>query len=259
VDAVPQALVLQPGFVLTAATMARPMRSFLGWVLLVAVLGGLAFLFAPIVARTLVADAVRAVSPFGSEPIDVEVDATAAGLLRGKVDSIRVTGANLAAGRLEIGNLDATATNIGILDRAFDSMTGTLGSVVLRRSDGSELRAREVQLSGPSDAVQATASVGPDAALRIVRQSLDGAGLPTGNAELVDGGVRLSVLGQQTTLALGAADGSVTIAGSVAGGSPIVVFGPEPGDPWRITGVSVSPDGLEVYATIDLAAVLAQP
>jgi len=232
------------------------MRSFLGWVLLVAVLGGLAFIFAPIVARTLVADAVRAASPFGSQPIDVEVDATALALLGGKVDSIHLTGANLAAGRLDVGSLDATADGVGILDRAFDSMTGTLSAVTLRRSDGTDLRAREVRLSGPSDAVDATADVGAAAALKIVRQALESAGLPSDNAELVDGGVRLSVLGQATTLALGAVDGSVTIAGSVAGGGPIVVFGPEPGDPWRITGVSVTTAGLDVHAVVDLGAML---
>ena len=48
----------------------------------------------------------------------------------------------------------------------------------------------------------------------------------------------------------------MVVAGSVAGGGQIVVFGPEPGDPWRISGVSVSPDGLEVHALVDLGAVL---
>jgi hypothetical protein len=98
--------------------------------------------------------------------------------------------------------------------------------------------------------------VGRDAALEIVRRALEGAGLPTEGLELIDGGVRVSVLGQRTDVAVGASDGAVAIAGSVAGGVPIVVFGPEPGDPWRITGVSVAPEGLQVEASIDLAAVL---
>jgi hypothetical protein len=34
------------------------------------------------------------------------------------------------------------------------------------------------------------------------------------------------------------------------------VFGPEPGDPWRITAVAASPNGLEVAATIDVGAGL---
>ena len=233
-----------------------PMRGFLRWLLLVAVLGGVAFFLAPIVARPLVADAVRAASPFGSQPLEVDVDVDALGLLGGKVTRIHMTGANLSASGLEIAGLDVTATDVGILDRSFASIAGTLESVALRRSDGTEIQAREVRLAGPSDAVEATASVSRRAALDIVGRELAAAGLPTANLELIDGGIRVSVLGQRSDVALAAAGGAVTIAGSIAGGGPIVVFGPEPGDPWRVTGVAVSPNGLEVHTSIDLGAVL---
>jgi hypothetical protein len=232
------------------------MRSFLGWVVLVAVLGIAAFLLAPVIARPLVADAVRAVSPFGSQPLEIDVDPDAVSLLRGKVAGIHMTGTDLEASWLDVGSLDVTITGVAILGRSFDSVTGRLESVTLRRSDGSEIQAHEVKVSGPSDAVEATGSVGREAALELVRRALEATGLPIGDVELIDGGVRVNVLGQRTDVALGAADGSVAIAGSIAGGGPIVVFGPEPGDPWRITGVAVSPDGLEVEARIDLGSVL---
>jgi hypothetical protein len=118
------------------------------------------------------------------------------------------------------------------------------------------VQAQRVQLSGPSDAVEAVASLSPDAAIAIVRKALDEAGLSSENLALVDGGVRMSVLGETADVALGAADGAVTIAGSNAGGGTIVVFGPEPGDPWRITAVSASPDGIEVNAVVDLGSLL---
>jgi hypothetical protein len=232
------------------------MGSFLKWVVLVGVFAVAAYLLAPIVARPLVADAVRAASPFGSQPLDVDVDVDALGLLRGKVTRIHVTGANLSGSRLDIGRLDVSATDVGILDRSFASITGTLESVALRRGDGTEIDAREVRLAGPSNAVEATTSVGRKAALGIVRGALEGAGLPTSDLELIEGGVRISVLGQRSDVALGAAGGAVTIAGSIAGGGPIVVFGPEPGDSWRVTGVAVSPDGLEVQASIDIGGLL---
>lgn len=232
------------------------MRTFLGWGALVAVLGAAAYLLGPIVARPLVADAVRAASPFGSAPLQVDVDVSALGLLRGTIDRIHVSGANLSADRLRIGSLDATASRVEIVDRAFGSMTGTLDAVVLRRGDGTEIQAREVQLVGPSAEVEATVAIGRAAALEIIRRALEGAGLPTSNLALIDGGVRLTVLGQPTDIALGAVGGALTIAGSIAGGGSIVVFGPEAGDPWRITGVAVSPDGLEVHALLDLGPLL---
>jgi hypothetical protein len=232
------------------------MRRFLGWLVLVAALGAAAYVLVPMVARPLVADAVRTVSPFGGEPVQVDVEVSALGLLRGSIDRIHLTGAELTTGRFTIGRLDVSATDVGILDHAFTSMTGTLETVKLRRGDGSQFQARQVQLEGPSTELEATAAVGRSAALDLVRRALEAGGLPTGDVALVDGGVRVTVLGQPTTVALGAADGALTIAGSIAGGGSIVVFGPEPGDPWRITGVSVSPSGLEVHGLVEVGSLL---
>jgi hypothetical protein len=232
------------------------MRSFLGWVVLVAVFAAAAYLITPLVARPLVADAVRATSPFDGEPLEVDVDADPVALLRGQVGSIHVTGSKLTSDRLDVGRLDVTANDVGLLDRSFGSVSGRLDAVTLRRADGTDIRAAEVHLSGPSEAIDATANVGRDAAVQLVRSAIEAAGLPADDVELIDGGVRMSVLGQRTDVALGAANGALTIAGSVAGGGSIVVFGPEPGDPWRITGVSVASSGLQVHVAIDLGTLL---
>lgn len=232
------------------------MRSFLGWVILVAILGGLAFVAAPIVARPLVVAAVRAASPFGTAPLDVDVTVDTLGLLRGTIDDVHVTAANLTSGRVTIGRLDVTAQNVGIGDHAFASMTGALESVVIRQAGGGEISVRQVALSGSSDAAEAEASLGRDATIGIVRGALAVAGLPVDDVELVDGGVRLSLLGQKTDIAIGVEAGAVAIAGSIAGAGSIIVFGPEPGEPWHVTAVSVSPDGLEVHAEIDLGELL---
>jgi hypothetical protein len=232
------------------------MRTLLSWAVFVAILAGLAYVLAPIVARPLVADFVRATSPFGSAPLQVDVTADALGLLRGRIGSVHVTGSDLTSERATIGRLDLTAENVEVVDRAFVSMSGSLDSVVITRADGSSVQLGRVDLSGPSDRLEATARLDRDSALAIVGQALASAGLPAEGAELIDGGVRLSVLGQRTDVAIGVVDGAVTIAGSIAGSGSIAVFGPEPGDPWRITGVSATPDGLEVHALIDLGSAL---
>jgi hypothetical protein len=232
------------------------MRTLLSWALFVAILAGLAYVLAPLVARPLVADVVRAASPFGSEPLQVDVSADAFGLLQGRIDSVHVTGPDLTSERATIGHLNVSAAHVGMVDHTFTSMSGSLDSVVVTRADGSSVQLAHVDLSGPSDRLEATARIDRAAALAIVGQALAGAGLPIEGAELIDGGVRLSVLGQRTDVAIGVDDGAVTIAGSIGGGGSIVVFGREPGDPWRITGVSASPDGLDVHAVIDLGSVL---
>ena len=232
------------------------MRSFLGWVVLIALLGAVAYVLAPMVVRPLVADAVRAVSPFGSEPLEVDATVSTDGLLRGTIDSIHVTGADLTSDRLLIGRLDITASGVGVLDRDVRSLTGSLETVAIRRADGMLLQASGVRLSGPSDAVVVAATVGREETIEIVRHALANPGLPAGDVALIDGGVRVYILGRRTDFSLGAVDGGIALAGSLAGGQPIAVFGPEPGDPWQITSVSATPDGLEVHALVDLGAAL---
>lgn len=234
------------------------MRSFLGWVSLVAILGAIAFLVAPVAVRPLVVDAVRAVSPFGSAPLDIEVSLDPLGLLRGTVDRIHVTGANLQASGASVGTLDVTATDVAIGDHTFDSIEGSLRSVVLTLAGGGTIGVDRVELSGPSSAVDATASIAQGASIDLVRGALAEAGLPVESIELIDGGVRVQVLGQRTDVAIGVVDGSLAIAGAFSGGR-IVQFGPSSGDAWRLTSVAISPEGMQVHATADLAQALNPP
>jgi len=233
-------------------------RSFLGWVSLAAIFGAFAFVVAPVAARPLVVDAVRAASPFGSAPLAIEVSLDPLGLLRGTVDRVHVTGADLHAGSMTIGALDVTANDVAIGDHTFQAVEGSLGSVVITRDDGSTVDVDRIQLSGPSTAVDVTADITHDAAIALVRGALADAGLPVGEIELIDGGVRLQVLGQRTDVAIGVVDGSLTIAGALAGGQ-IVLFGPSAGDPWRLESVAISTTGLQVQATADLVQGLNQP
>ena len=234
------------------------MRTFLGWVSLVAILGAIAFVVAPIVLRPLVVDVVRAASPFGSAPLEIDVSVDPLGLLQGRIDRIHVTGADLHSGAAAIGALDVTATDVAIGDHSFHSINGSLTSVVITRADGSTIDADRVELSGPSAAVDATVHISRDAAIALVRGALAGAGLPVDGIELIDGGVRLQVLGQRTDVAIGVVDGSLTIAGALAGGQ-IALFGPATGDPWQLAGVAITPDGLQVHASLDLDQALNPP
>lgn len=234
------------------------MRTFLGWVLLVAILGAIAFAVAPVVARPLVVDAVRAASPFDAQPLGIDVSVDSLNLIQGRIDRIHVTGTDLHAGGMTFGTLDVTATDVAIGDHSFDSIQGTLGSVVLTRSDGTSLDADRIVLSGPSTAVDATATIARDAAIAMVRGALTQAGLPTDGIELVDGGVRLQLLGQRTDVAIGVVDGSLTIAAALAGGQ-VVLLGPSAGDPWRLSGVTIAPTGMQVQAIADLVEGLSPP
>ena len=227
------------------------MRSFLGWLVLVVVLAAIAFLGAPVVARPLVADAVRSLSPFGDSPLQVDVDVDSLGLLGGKVKRIHVSGSDLASERLDADQLDITVFDVDILDRSFDRINGNLVNAILRRADGTEIPAVRVFLTGASGSVQMQAVLDRDPALAIIRDGLRAAGLSTEGVTLVENGVRVSILGQPTDVSLSAVDGAVELSSSLAPFGPIKVFAPEAGDPWRVTGVVAGRTSLDVYITVD--------
>jgi hypothetical protein len=231
-------------------------RTFVGWLLLVAILGTIAFVAAPVVARPLIAQSVRAALPFAADPLEVDASVDTLHLLTGSIDTIHVAGSGLETTSASIGSLDVTARDVSIGNRGFASMTGTLETVVLHRPSGVDLPIDRITLSGASSAVEADALLGKASVIDLVKTALAGSGLPVGAVELTAGGLRLTVLGQPTAIAVGVTDGAVTLAGSVAGGS-IVLFRPEAGDGWRITGVSTSPSGMDVHAVLDLDRLLA--
>ncbi|MEO5703849.1 MAG: hypothetical protein ABIZ52_00205 [Candidatus Limnocylindrales bacterium] len=72
------------------------MRSFFGFLAFVTGLIVLVAAFAvPAFVAPAIATEVRNASPFGDQPLDVQVDVNAIGLIRGFVSEIRVSGADL--------------------------------------------------------------------------------------------------------------------------------------------------------------------
>jgi hypothetical protein len=142
------------------------------------------------------------------------------------------------------------------IDRSFETISGALLDVRVPLSDDSVVPVERIDLSGSSDAVLATAVVSREAALTILSGALADAGLPVEGLELIDGGAAVEVLGQRAELAFGVVDGALVLP-SPFGLGDFVLYGPEPGDAWRLTGVSVTPAGIVVTAEVDATRVFA--
>jgi hypothetical protein len=237
--------------------MRGPMRSLLGFIVFTAVfIGLLAAVLVPIVVPPLVTAAVRQALPFEGGPVDVAVDVDVLELARGSVRGIRVSGHDLAAGPdVHVGTLEVSVADIRLDRRGFAAIEGGASSVALTLADGTALTIDSLQVSGPSTDVRASATISATQTLQLVQARLADAGINPPRIELVDGGVALDVLGQPVQAALRIEDGALVIA-SFFGGGPIVLLGPEPGDPWRLVSADVSPAGVSLDAAVDAGAVL---
>ena len=237
--------------------MARIVGKILAFLaFLVIALAVVAVVVVPMVVRPIVIDAVRAASPFGAAPLDVEVDLNALGLLRGKVDRIHVHGAKLVTGDTTIGALDLTVTGVSTTDRGFEAITGRLSTLSVPWVEGSTITIDGIDLVGQSGAVVASATLDAKAGVALVGAAFGDAGVPVDDIELADGGVTLVVLGHQVELALEVQDGALVLP-DVLGGGPVTLLEPGPDDPWRLTGVSVTAAGMVIEGVLDAQRVLA--
>jgi hypothetical protein len=71
-----------------------------------------------------------------------------------------------------------------------------------------------------------------------------------------EGVIRLRAAGIDVEVSLGTENGAVVLP-DLFGFGDVVVVGPRDGDPWRFTGVSISPTGMTIDAIVDANRVLA--
>jgi hypothetical protein len=233
------------------------MRSLFGFLVFIAVLVGLVGSFvAPAVVAPMVVTAVRAASPFGEQPLDVHADVDPLGLVRGFVGEIRISGKDLIEHEVRIGTLDVVARGVGIGDHQFAAVSGGLDGVTLTLPTGQPLVIGRIELSGASDAVVAVAKLDYDAAVAFINWSFDDAGLAIGDVELIDGGVSAQIFDQRVELDVAVVDDALVIP-DILGAGQMDLLVPQPDDSWRLTGVSVSPDGMELQALVDVSELIA--
>lgn len=233
------------------------MRSLLGFLTFIAVVIALVVAFlVPTFVAPMVAAAVRDASAFGDQPLDVEVDVDAIGLLRGFVSEIRISGTDLEDQDVRIGDLAITVHGLRLDDRSFSAIEGGLQTVAVPLGGAEPLLVDRISLSGVSDTVNATVQLDHDAALAFLNRSFADQGVDVRDLELIDGGVSVVIFEQRVPLAFAVADGALVIA-DLLGTGPMELLAPLPDDPWHIIGVTATLGGMEIVASVDADGVLA--
>ena len=233
------------------------MRSLLGFLVFIAAVVALVMAFAvPPLVAPMVEAAVREASPFGDQPIDVEVDVDAIGLIRGFVSEIRISGEDLEKDDVRLGKVDLTVRGVRIDDTSFAGIDGGMSVVSVPFFGFDPLVVSRIELSGASDELAATASLDHDTALAFITRSFADQGVVASGFELIDGGVSVVIFEQRVDLAIGVADGAMVIM-DVLGTGPLELLAPFPEDPWRLASVTASFAGLEIVAAVDAGALLA--
>ncbi|HSL98305.1 MAG TPA: hypothetical protein VK831_07015, partial [Candidatus Deferrimicrobiaceae bacterium] len=175
------------------------MRSFLRFLIFITVLvAALVVVGGPLVARPLIAALVRDALPFDEDEVTVGVDVGPA-LFAGEVEVVSVSGRDLDSGEATIGLLEVTVTGLSIVDRSFRDIDGRLEAVELRFDDGTSVSFEHIEVSGPSNALRATATLDEVAVERLVLGKLADQGIEADAVRLGDEQIEIDALGMTET------------------------------------------------------------
>jgi hypothetical protein len=185
-----------------------------------------------------------------ADDLKVGVDALDPALLAGRASRVHVHGTNVDIGPATVGELDLTLGDVSFLDRTFGNVKGTLSDVAVT-AGGISANADKVDVSGPSNAAVATGHFDTQQSADIVKAAAKRVGVSLDNAELVDGGLRLTVAGLQIGAGISVEGGALVLTPQI--GPQVVLIQPAPSDPWQLQEAYVSPSGITVRGTVDAA------
>jgi len=231
------------------------MRSFIGFVVFLALLiAVLVLVVAPLAARPLIATLVRDALPIDDGAVTVDVDVGLA-LLSGEVDALAIAGRDLRSGEATIGLLQVELTGFDLFSRAFRVIDGRLEDVEVQLADGTAVSLERIEVSGPSDALWAKASLDAAAVELLVRSKLAEQGIRPDAVRL--GTRSIEVVAQDVTIRarFDVHDGGLFLVPDRLI-EPFAVLEYGQADPWLVTAATLAPSGLMVEATTQLEAML---
>ncbi len=133
------------------------MRSCLSFLVFAAVLLGLlAWFVLPVIAAPVV---VASLAAAGLNGTDTQATVTANPPLKLLVlhaDQVRIRSSNVTLRGISAASMDLTIDDVGLLDRTFSTIAGTLDGVVATTAEGTTVGVPSVQVSGTSSVADAT-------------------------------------------------------------------------------------------------------
>jgi hypothetical protein len=220
-------------------------------VFFIVVVGLLVFLVLPAALSPLLTQYVRDMG-VRADDLTVTVDAFDPALFSGRAVRLRVEGTNVEIGRTRVGEMDVTFGNVSIFDRSFQTLSGQLDDVVVA-GGAATAEAVQVNVLGPADNASATGQLDDAQSEAMVKLAAKRAGVTLDSARLVDGGLRLSFAGVEVGAGISVEGGALVLRPGIGG--PILLFQPNPSDPWRLSEAYVSSSGITVRGTVNASRI----
>jgi hypothetical protein len=224
--------------------------------LLVAVVFGLLWFGLPIGASWVATNALKTAGfTWTDTVVTVNADPPLL-LLTGHADSVHVISKAVAVGDLQAESLDITLGRVDLIGRTVGTVSGTLSGVTIPVTNGDPITAATVKLTGTASLAQATIELPMAQAQALAVAALKAQGLTATVTFKAPNTVTIKAAGKTVAGHLEAADGILLLVPEQPGFPIVPLITPGNGNPFRVTGASVTAKGVTLSGTVDLESLL---
>ncbi len=223
---------------------------FLAWfALLVAgfVLVVLPLLMGPLLAGVARDAGVRA------ESLSVSVALFDPSLILGHSRQVTLTAANVDLGQGQARSLSVTLGGVDFFDRTYETVSGELDDVRITIGDN-VVSAGSASVDGPAGAAVVTAHFAAAQVAQLLTVMAAHNGLTLEYVAVTESGVRVTVHGVQAAAQLSVKAGALLLNTGIGGN--VVLLQPSRSDPWKLTDVWFTADGMNLSGTVDVNKVV---
>lgn len=220
---------------------------------LVLLVAGFVLVALPLLMGPLLAGVVRDMG-LRANNIEVSVAMFDPGLFVGRSREVTLKATSVDMGQGRIGSLKLALGGVAFFDRTFDTVSGDLGDVQLTLGDNT-VSAASATVDGPADAATVTARFTAAQVGQLLQVAAAHTGLTLDKVTVTDSGVRVTVHGVDASAQLSVRGGALLLDPGIGGA--IVLIQPAARDPWRLTDVWFSANGMNLAGKVDIAQIVA--
>jgi hypothetical protein len=223
---------------------------FVAWfALLVAgfVLVALPLLMGPLLAGVARDLGVRA------DSVNVSVALFDPALILGRSRQVTLTAANVDLGQGNARSLNLTLGGVDFFDRTFETVSGELDDVQITLGDN-VVSAGSASVDGPADAATVTAHFAGTQIAQLLTVMAAHNGLTLDEVAVTDSGVSVTIHGVQAAAQLSVKAGALLLNTGIGGN--VVLLQPARNDPWKLTDVWFTTEGMTLAGTVDVNNVV---
>jgi hypothetical protein len=209
----------------------------------------------PMAVSALAVGALNA-SGFNGTDTKVEVNSNPPPLLlTGRADSVHITSSQVSLSDLHAGSVDVTLGGVDLLSREIGTVNGALTDVQVAAPNGDTISIDKVTLDGPAGNTAATCAVSLATAKTLAESQLQSQGIQATVDFAAPNAVTLQAGGQSIKGRLVATAGSLYLVQD-GEGITVLLMSPGAGNPFRVTGVTITDTQVILAGTIDVDSLL---